>query len=372
MRVAVGHRGAVFVVTLAVLAIFAVGIGRIQVETDATRWFPPGSEVRDSYEAIRVELSGISPVNVVLEAKAGGSATTPAMVRALDGLAAYLEAMPDVGKAVSIGDPLRQIHGGFLGDPELPLPDQREMIEQYLMLLESVEQIDDLVTPGRDAANVVLRVDNNGSGPLLRIARQAEDWWAANGVPSFRPRATGIMYEFARAEDEIALGQLRGLALALAAIAVILLLALRRVPLALMALAPNVAPILIVFGFMGLAGVPLDAGTVIVGSLALGMAVDDTVHLISAFREATDRRLGGVEALDEALARVAHPMVLTTAAVGIGFGLLGFSQFTFTRNLGLLIAGTMVVCLLADLILLPALLRGLSEGPHSPSSRTRN
>lgn len=362
------HRTFVIVASGLVLVAFAAGIGRLRVETDATRWFPHGSEVRDSYESIRERLSGISPVNVVVESDSGVRVTEPAVVAALDGLSAYLESLPDVGKAVSLADPLRQLHGGFNDDPTLPLPQSRPLIEQYLLLLESVDQIGDLVTPDRSAANVVLRADNNGSGPLLAIGREAEAWWAENGPPGLHTRETGIMYEFARAEDEIAMGQIRGLVLALGVIAVVLLAALRRPTLAVVALIPNVVPVVMVFGFMGLTGVPLDAGTVIVGSLALGIAVDDTIHLVSAFQSGYERGEGTLRSLDAALARVAHPMVLTTVSIGLGFGLLGFSEFTVTRNLGLLIAGTMLVCLLADLLLLPALLRSLPEAPRPPSS----
>ncbi len=371
VRIAARHRVAVLVGWALILVVFATGIARIQVETDATRWFPHGNEVRDSYEAIREQLSGISPVNVVLESESGEPVTEAAVVSALDGLARHLESLPSVGKAVSLADPLRQIHGGFSDDPTQPLPGDRQMIEQYLLLLESVEPIRDLVTPDRSAANVVLRADNNASGPLLAIGDEAETWWSENGVDGIRPRATGIMYEFARAEDEIALGQIRGLFLALAAIAVVLVAALRKLSLAGVALIPNVIPIVMVFGFMGLAGVPLDAGTVIVGSLALGIAVDDTVHLVSAFQRSCEAGRGTLEALDAALGHVIHPLVLTTAVVGVGFGLLGFSDFTFTRNLGLLIAGTMLVCLATDLILLPALLRGVSGTRVPSSSRLR-
>lgn len=369
VAIAARHRGAALCGSALLLVVFGTGLFRLQVETDATRWFPPGHEVRDSYETIREQLSGISPVNVVLESQSGEPVTSPAVVSAIDGLASHLESLPEVGKAVSLADPLRQIHGGFGGDPGLPLPDSRQMIEQYLLLLESVEQIDDVVTGDRLGANVVLRADDNGSGPLLGIGTEAERWWAENGPPGIRPRATGIMYEFARAEDEIALGQIRGLLLALGAIAVVLLAAFRRASLAIVALIPNVVPILVVFGFMGLVGVPLDAGTVIVGSLALGIAVDDTVHLISAFERAREQGRGSIPALDAALARVTHPLLLTTVAVGVGFGLLGLSGFTLTRNLGLLIAGTMAICLLADTILLPALLRSVrAAAPHPTSS----
>lgn len=360
--------GLVLLGTGVLLAGFGVGLLRLRVETDATRWFPRGNEVREDYETIRAELSGISPVNVVLESQDGEPLTDPAVLRAVDGLTAHLESLPDVGKAVSIADPLRQIHGSFTGNAALPLPDSRALAEQYLLLLESVDPIHDLITGDRQAANVVVRADNNGSRPLLAIGKEAARWWREHGVPGVRTRATGIMYEFARAEDEIAMGQIRGLALAGVAIGLILLAALRRAKLAALALVPNVVPIVMVFGFMGLAGVPLDAGTVIVGSLALGIAVDDTIHLVSAFQEGYEGGENPLAALDTALARVLHAVVLTTLAVALGFGLLGLSQFTFTRNLGLLVAGTMGVCLLADLILLPALL-GRLQPTSSPSRK---
>jgi predicted RND superfamily exporter protein len=368
LRIALGHASWVFAVWIALLVLFSFGVERLRIETDATRWFPPGSEVRDAYETIRAQLSGISPINVVLESGSDVRVTDPEVVRALDGLARDLESLPDVGKAVSLADPLRQIHGGFRGDPSQPLPEDRALIAQYMLLLDSVDEIRDLVTPDRAAANVVLRADNNGSGPLLAIGEEALRWWRENGVAGVRPRATGIMYEFARAEDEIALGQLRGLGLAVVVIIAVLFAALRSARLVIVALIPNLVPIVMVFGLMGLLGVPLDAGTVIVGCLALGIAVDDTVHLISSFQDGYQRGEDPREALRGALSRVIHPLVLTTVAVGLGFGLLGLSRFTFTRNLGLLIAGVMGVCLLADLILLPALLGRLPRARPAGSS----
>jgi hypothetical protein len=359
MRLALERRQWVIAGWTILLVVFALGALRLRVETDATRWFPHGSEVRDDYEAIRSDLSGISPVNVVVMSRGGDSVLAPAVVRAIDGLALHLEELPDVGKAVSIGDPLRQMHGGFIDDPSRPLPERADLIQQYMLLLDGQEEIDDLVTRDHEAANIIIRMDNNGSGPILDAGAEVERWWQENGIPGFQARTTGIMYEFARAEDEIALGQLRGLVFALASIALTLVLALRRLDLASIALVPNAIPVVMVFGFMGMTGVALDAGTVIVGSLALGIAVDDTMHLVTAFHDRVRAGMTVPAALDGAIARVAHPMALTTIIVGLGFSLLGFSQFTFTRNLGLLVAGTMAVCLLADLILLPALLSGI-------------
>jgi predicted RND superfamily exporter protein len=342
--------------------VFAMGLSRLTIETDATRWFPRGTDVREAYEQIREKLSGISPMNVVV-ASHDGPVTRPEILTAIDDLTAYLEAQPEVGKALSVGDALRQIHGGFAGDSELPLPKDRALAEQYLLLLESLEHLDDVITPDRKRANILLRVDNNGSEHLIGIGKKVDAWWKQHGPPGASAQATGIMYEFARAEDAIAYGQIRGLAFALVAIGLILLAMYRSARIAAIAMIPNALPILMAFGFMGLAGVPLDAGTVVVGSLAIGVAVDDTVHVVNGFHEWRDSVGDGVMAVDRTLARVLPPVVFTSVIVGVGFAVLGFSQFTFTRNLGMLISGIMAVCLLADALLLPVLLMRFGGEP---------
>jgi predicted RND superfamily exporter protein len=256
-----------------------------------------------------------------------------------------------------VADPLRQIHGGFLDDAALPLPDARPQIEQYLLLLESVESIDDVITEDRTAANIVLRVDDNRSGSLRDVAADAEAWWGEFGVPDFSARGTGTMFEFARAEDEITFGQIRGLTIAFVVIGIVLWLVFGRFDLAALALVPNVVPVVAIFGFMGFAGIALDAGTVMVGSLALGIAVDDTMHLITSLHEAQEGGASAESALATALHANLPALTYTTVIIAVGFGVLGLSDFTYIRNLGLLIMAIMGVCLAADVTLLPALLR---------------
>jgi predicted RND superfamily exporter protein len=336
----------------------AVGIQQLRVETDVVVWFRPEHPVRVAYDAIRERLSGISPMNVVVEAPASRSVAVPEVVSALAGLTGYLEGLPEVGKAVSLADPLRQLHGGFVEDPTQPLPESVDLIEQYLLLLDSVPQMRDLVTGDHRAANVLLRLDHNGSDHLLRVARLAEAWWERHGVAGYRARTTGIMHEFAHAEDEIALGQLRGVGFSFVVIGVILYLAYRSGRLAVAALVPNVVPVLVAFGAMGFAGIPLDAGTVLVGNLVLGIAVDNTVHILSGFEEGRGRGVPAWPALREVYAQAFAPAVTTTLAVASGFLVLGLSGFTFTRHLGVLTSSLMVLCLLIDVWLLPALLLG--------------
>jgi len=351
-----------------VIALGVLGIARVEVETDATRWLPLGNPVRDAYEEIRVRLSGISPMNVVVEAPSGQNVLEPRTLAAVDGLSAYLEQRPEVGKTLSVADPLRQLHGGFQGDPSQPLPGSLPLAEQYLLLLESLDQLEDLIRFDRSAANILIRADDNGSADLLGIERAAERWWQQNGPPDHRLITTGIMYEFARAEDEIAYGQLRGLAVALGVISAVLLLIFRSPRLALLALAPNALPLTLIFGALGGLGLPLDAGTALIGCLALGVAVDDTIHVVAGFHARARRGMEARTALEQALAEVLPAIASTTCMIALAFGVLAFSEFTITRTLGLLTSGIMVICFVADTTLLPALLSRLGVArPASPS-----
>jgi hypothetical protein len=154
------------------------------------------------------------------------------------------------------------------------------------------------------------------------------------------------------------------LAIAIGAIGLVLLGIFRDVRLAGLALIPNTVPVVMAFGVMGLLGVPLDAGTVILGSLALGIAVDDTVHVTEAFVLARFRGYSPEEAMVRSFSRVLEPVVFTSLIVAMGFAVLVVSGFSLTRNLGLLTSGVMLLCLATDLLLLPALLVRFRTGPR--------
>ena len=131
---------------------------------------------------------------------------------------------------------------------------------------------------------------------------------------------------------------------------------------ALATIIPNLIPLFMIFGFLGLVGLPLDAGTVLIGCLALGIAVDDTIHIAIRFSALSRSGAAPPVALKEALSSVLPAIVSTTLVIGIGFAVIGLSEFTITRNLGLLTTAIMSLCLIADLTLFPALLVRLDPG----------
>ena len=184
------------------IALFALaGLASLKVESDVTLWFPRGTEVRDSYEAIRDRLSGISPINIIVESRTGELVSSPDVIQALDELGRELASLETVGKTYSLGDLLRQLNEQFVGEQSVGLPVARDEIEQALLLLGSAVQLNDVLSPDHLATNILVRANANGSRALLDIASFAESWWDKYGPPGFAARPSGIMLQFARAQD---------------------------------------------------------------------------------------------------------------------------------------------------------------------------
>jgi len=124
------------------------------------------------------------------------------------------------------------------------------------------------------------------------------------------------------------------------------------------AMIPNVFPVLVVFGAMCHLGIAIDIGTMMTASVAMGVAVDDTIHFLTWFREHLDRGLGRVEAVIQTYRRVGPAMTQTTIVGGLGLFVFALSTFTPTQRFGTLMLVMLAAALVGDLIMLPALLAG--------------
>jgi multidrug efflux pump subunit AcrB len=121
---------------------------------------------------------------------------------------------------------------------------------------------------------------------------------------------------------------------------------------------PNVFPVVLVFGVMCHLGIAIDIGTMMTASVAMGVAVDDTIHFLSWFRDNLDRGMNRVEAVIETYRRVGPAMTQTTIVGGLGLFVFALSTFTPTQRFGTLMLVMLATALIGDLILLPALLAG--------------
>ena len=160
---------------------------------------------------------------------------------------------------------------------------------------------------------------------------------------------------------------LRSYATALAVITPLMVILIGRLGVGLLAMIPNLVPVTLTLGVMGWLDIPLDAFTLMVGSVAIGLAVDDTIHLLTKFTRARRRGLPTAAALREALFTIGNALTFTTLILVLGFAVLAFSQFAPNSMMGKLAAVMIGLAWVADFLVTPAILALLPD-PNKSSA----
>ena len=198
-------------------------------------------------------------------------------------------------------------------------------------------------------ANKVIDARNFHPLEATREAEQAGGIW---------PVYTGVVPLVYKAQRTLLVGLVNSILLAFVLICVLMMVILRSPTAGLLSMIPNVFPIVVIFGFMGWIGSLIDIGTMMTASVAMGVAVDDTVHFLTWFRRGIMSGLDRRGAVRNAYQRCATAMIETTVIGGLGLGVFALSTFTPTQRFGYLMMFLLSAALVGDLIFLPALLTG--------------
>ena len=355
-------------VVLAVAALVAVAaaamIPRIRVASNPLAFLPSGHEVAQSYRSTGARIAGFYSLEIVLASDRPW--TDPAVWPVVEGLQKRLEASPVVAKVVSPLDLLRKLRQWQLGfDPaDYALPASREEAEELVGSLDGRGRalVQRLVTADGRTLRLSAVVNEMDEGLFLELVAATRQDLARlpAGTDGW---VTGMVLRLVEAQQDLVASQLRSLGLACVVIFVVIALGLRSWRLGLLSLPPNVLPVIIIFALMAVAGIPLDAATVMVASVTLGISVDNNIHLLADFRR--ERWLGGSRRLaaGRAVDQVGAAMVVTTATTCIGFFSLCLSAFVPIREFGFLVGTAMVVGLAADLWMGTALLTAREDAP---------
>jgi len=330
----------------------------IRIDTDFLSFFSASAPVRQDFEVVNQRLSGAVPIYLTLDGDEKGAFREPQALAGIEALQARLGALPGVSHTASFVDTLRRLNRAFAGgDPAAErIPESRSGVMELLFLVPKGD-LGRFVNLDHSRANVVVRTGEVGSASLRALVARIEAAFAESPVPHVSGHAiTGNTVLIARSADGVAEAQPRTVAIAALAIFVVVSWTFRSLALGLLVMIPNLVPVGIFFGLLGAGLAPLSLPTSLIGAITLGIAIDGTVHYVVRYRR--ERSAGAsVEAAAVAATRsVGRPIVVATAMLCVGFGVVAFSSFATLRQFGGLASVTMAVCMLSDLVLLPALL----------------
>ncbi len=350
----VARTGMIIAVALTLAGISSLGVLRLRVDSNHLFYFPPDEAVRRDYHFIDEHFGGAIPLEILVT---GPREELNAMAASIDRLAAELRALPGIGSVTSVVD-LAKRRGppnhGPAGDGFHALPTvlwegigASAFGRSYLLL---------------DGAEATFRINSRaqvqGTHGLDALLRQVRSRLDAH-QPGEGIVITGLAPIFVRTMDYIVSSQIYSFALAFGVILLIISLLTRSWRLGVITMLANTLPILLVLGAMGWLGIPLDISTVMIASVIIGIAVDDTIHFLYRFRRERQAALTIEAALTSTFRQVGSPLVISTLVFCGGFFVLVASSFVPIGYFGLLSGFTVLAALVGDLLLLPALLKAL-------------
>jgi len=307
------------------------------------------------------DMMGVFPYEIQVDADAEGGALEPDFLLRVDALETFIAGQPWIRKTLSVVDILKEMNQAMHdGDPAFyRVPDSREEVAQYLLLYGmsgNQEDLDVLLTPDNHHVRLSCTGLDMGTKNFFELMRRTEEKAAALFPSPGACRVTGRSLLAQRALSNVIRDMMVSIFTAFGIICVTVSLLYRSLRVGLISMVPNIIPLVFTMGFMGLMGMTLRTSTVIIFAISLGIAVDDTIHYITRFREELVNRRDYTLAMVAALRSAGRAIVLTTLIMIAGFLVLLVSEFRATQDFGLLASITLAAALAGALLFLPSAL----------------
>ena len=341
----------------AIMILSAYFTSQIRVETDIMNFFKKTSPVRSSINFVETHLTGTATLDVSFKASTLDIFKEPENLKIIESVQNHVRSLPGVEKTISLVDFIKDMNQSFHSEAAefYRIPDSRELISQYLLLYDS-DDIEDFINPDFDNARLAIRTSLHNSNDQKHLITQIRTFIENLSKEELSVTVTGRSVQDVLVIDSLVKGQIYSLSLAAVVISVTLLIVFRSLVLAALSLIPNLFPILLNFGVMGAAGIPLDTGTSLIAAVALGIAVDDTIHFLSEYQQRRAQGLLVSEAIMHVIDSKGRAILSSSLILCIGFGVMVLSRFVPVIHFGLLCAIIMITAVIGDLVLLPAVI----------------
>ncbi|MEM6487248.1 MAG: MMPL family transporter [Pseudomonadota bacterium] len=375
----IAWRRSVLAGSLIVTALLVAAIPTISFNDQWVKYFHPVIDFRSDSDAA-AEHFGLYPIEFSVPAGEVGGVSDPAFLQRLDQFTAWLRQQPNVTHVYALTDIMKRLNKNLHGDDPAyyRLPDDRELSAQYLLLYElSLPyglDLNDRINLDKSATRVTATLGPVTTRETKAFLAATEAFVAETFPPVQQTKATSPQVMFTYITDRNVQSMILGTSIAIAAISLIMVGALGSLRLGLLSLVPNGLPILATFGVWALLVGEVGFSIATVASISLGIIVDDTVHFLTKYQRARrERDCSPEDAIRYAFDTVGVALIANTAILAAGFLVLTYSSFKLNVDLGLMTVIAIVLALIIDFLLLPALLmlgrRGPAEaGAGSPAA----
>ncbi len=351
-------------ITGLLFGICIAGIAELKVDSHFVGYLSQTHRLRKDIEVVERGLGGVDSVHLILDADKEGYFRTPEGIKVLDTLSKDLRQLEGVSRVFGAADYLRLANAVVAGLPQHEsgeLPANEQQIAQLILLDPSTFSA--LANPEMSQARITMQVRSMSSKELLELLGIAQQTiqFTLKDRP-LKAQFTGLPQLFAQVVEHLMKEAANSFVVAALLIYLALLVGLRSPWLATAAMVPNLLTVGLTFTCMVALKLTFDTYTAFVGCLGIGIAVDDTIHIVTRYQRAREEGAPNPpSAVQYAITHAGHPVVLTSLLLCIGFSVLLLSNFTPTVRVGLLAIFLVIWAVVLDLFLLPVLLMAVDR-----------
>jgi predicted RND superfamily exporter protein len=296
------------------------------------------------------KFGGTRPIFVLFK----GDIKSPEFLRTMLRTEDYMKKNAGVAYTQSVADLILDINAA-LGEGR-KIPDDQDKVEQLWFLLEGNENMQKYVSEDQGEAIIISKFLSPENKDKIEFGNYMKKFIQKNSTPDCKIQITGMPFIDVTMDRSLIYSQLGSLAVALIFVIIIVSAILRSFSAGIFASIPIISAIIILFGLMGYTGIPLNVATVLVASIAMGIGIDYSIHVITHFNEALTSGSNVYQALEKTIWISGKAIAINVISVSAGFLILLFSEMVPLQYFGLLIFLSMVGSGLGALTFLPVIL----------------
>ncbi len=359
VRTAIRHRRIVYGASLLFAAACVAGSMQIYAESDYITQFKKSTYIWKSDQMINKYFNGSSVLNIIVDGGEQDALKDPEVLKRIESLQRYVETLPHVGGTTSIVDYLKRMNQALHGDDPsfYRVPETRELVAQCLLLYSmsgDPSDLEDVINDEYSLASVSAFLRSGSTRNAGKVIQSIEAYNEEHTRLSIHMTAAMVI---GKVVDDLTIrGQIESIAASTVVVFALVTVILRSFVGGLFGVLPLMLCVLINFGILGWAGIPLQTGTALIGSVALGIGIDYAIHFLNMSRIKGREEEGARNALEATAATAGRAIVYNAIAVGLGFLVMVLGSFIPGIHFGAFITLTMITASVATLTLLPCLI----------------
>ena len=340
----------ILTIWMVLIAISIVGMSSIKRSVDIQEYFKKNNPTRLAENIMIEKFGGTKPIFVHFK----GNMQSPKVLKTMIQTSEYMEKSPDVYTSMSIAKLIAEINLNITN--KRGIPNKSDQIEQLWFLLEGNEVLNRFVNEDLTEGIIISKFKSPDNESKKEFAKYMRAFIATNSSEDCEIEITGMPFVDITMDQSLINSQIGSILIAILFVIILVGIILRSWISGLYASIPIIATIMLLFGFMGLTGISLNIATVLVASVALGIGIDYSIHIISHFNESYKKSQDLYASIQESILISGNAIIINVISVSAGFLILVFSEMVPLQYFGLLIALSMVSSCLGALTLLPSIL----------------